>query len=278
MFLCDDISSTPPIFNYSRIFDWNTCVEQLADAFCAANLDNTHSVEQTYSQDPNKPQTRHPKSRGWGIQQLGRKIVLLREYDGHRRQTQKMSSRMAVAAMMALMLQWCTVGAAVFIASRSTRAGIGCRSLSYLLYATGSTVVWFTMVLSAIFRQQSARGSRSFRRRLRHLSAISNAFGKALAGLNTCWVVCICFLQFANVYNSCFCNSGILLRGVPNAFILLTFTEEDRHLMKKIWIVGVAISLASAAMFVAFVWLHQRRVGRCNNTNSVLTINVSRNT
>ncbi|KAF9781145.1 hypothetical protein BJ322DRAFT_254545 [Thelephora terrestris] len=53
--------------------------------------------------------------------------------------------RVFIASTLALGLQWGTAGAAVFIHYKSPPVGLGCRSLSFLLYAMTGTLSFFPL-------------------------------------------------------------------------------------------------------------------------------------
>ncbi|MCJ1439391.1 hypothetical protein MMC27_008785 [Xylographa pallens] len=55
------------------------------------------------------------------------------------------------SAMVALILQWGTTGAALMIAYLTPTKGLGCRSGAYLLYGTNATLAWFLLAMSSLF-------------------------------------------------------------------------------------------------------------------------------
>ena len=55
------------------------------------------------------------------------------------------------SAMVALILQWGTTGAALMIAYLTPTKGLGCRSGAYLLYGTNATVAWSLLAVSSLF-------------------------------------------------------------------------------------------------------------------------------
>lgn len=55
------------------------------------------------------------------------------------------------SAVLALVLQWGTTGAALMIAYLTPTKGLGCRSGAYLLYGTNATVAWSSLALSSLF-------------------------------------------------------------------------------------------------------------------------------
>ena len=58
---------------------------------------------------------------------------------------------MGFSAVLALILQWGTTGAAIIIAYLTPTKGIGCRSGAYLLYGINATVVWLLLAMSSLF-------------------------------------------------------------------------------------------------------------------------------
>ena len=55
------------------------------------------------------------------------------------------------SAILALVLQWGTTGAALMIAYLTPTKGLGCRSGAYLLYGTNATVAWSLLAMSSLF-------------------------------------------------------------------------------------------------------------------------------
>jgi hypothetical protein len=49
---------------------------------------------------------------------------------------------------------------------------------------------------------------------------------KVLAGANAIWIVLACALQFAGVYDNCWCNSAVISLG-PRAYVVMWSTEEE---------------------------------------------------
>ena len=60
-------------------------------------------------------------------------------------------SGIVFSAILALVLQWGTTGAALMIAYLTPTKGLGCRSGGYLLYGTNATVAWSLLAMSSLF-------------------------------------------------------------------------------------------------------------------------------
>jgi len=284
---------SPPIFNYSRLFSWESSVDQVATAFRAASeqTQDRKRVDGSVPWKSVRKRTRyyavHPDNR------VGTKAQVVAycrpSSHNHARHMWGLPiyARITIASLAALMLQWCTAGAAVLIMFNTPTRGLGCRSGSYLVYALASTLVWFMMVLSSLFAhyadlQPDSKTSlkRVIRSRLeanqsRQLSVTLNTSGKVLATLNTFWVLCCSTLQFANVFDTCYCNSSVTGLGVDKAFNVLLLTREDRTYVAGVWEGGVIMTLVSAGLFVIFVWVHERRTRWTNAIRKTLHFDVA---
>ena len=164
--------------------------------------------------------------------------------------------RFLVASIVALSLQWGTAAAAVIIVYFTPTVGLGCRSLSYLLYAGASTLVWMLLVTSSILthyfysqHQHLSRPQTRFLRCIRVLAILLRRVGKVLAICNVAVIIAACTLQFSNLYDECYCNSSVVgLRNHAYDVIIVAGSE-----LRGPWIGGVALSCGCAVLFVGFV-------------------------
>ena len=295
--LYDEICS-PPIFNYSRIFSWSMCVEQVADAFQGA----TEHAESKEPADPDREwkfvkdaaDTRmvHAENRKGSKSDVINYCKPSEAIQSSSIWGQGVFKRIAVASFMGLLLQWCTAGAAVIIVIFTPTTGLGCRSGSYILYGLGSTAVWFMMVSSSILGhystmsipelgavtksavlefsrrrvyraatlplQDDSSPSPLFQRLAGSLAVFLNALGKIIGALNALWIVCTCFLHFTNVFNRCFCNSSVYGHGVERAYNVLALTAQDKVDIQHVWVGGVAMTLISSGLFTGLIWMYHR--------------------
>ena len=81
--------------------------------------------------------------------------------------------------------------------------------------------------------------------------------GKILAAANTCFVLTTCAFQFANVYDSCYCNSSALGRG-SNAYTIIDYSKELAaiHQTQGIWVASLTLGIGSVLTFLCAIWLY----------------------
>jgi hypothetical protein len=113
-------------------------------------------------------------------------------------------SRLLIAPLTALFLQWAAAGAAVVIVWGTPTVGLGCRSTSCLLYAAASALSWTLLVVSSTLTHALAPTSNhasSASRLQPHLQSFvrlpaihPRRLGKLLATCNAFWVVVTCLL------------------------------------------------------------------------------------
>lgn len=141
--------------------------------------------------------------------------------------------------------------------SANFRQGLGCRSLSYLIYGALSIAIWMMLLTSSILAHYSAaysyRASLSARVALA-FSHLLRRMGKLLAIANSLWVVLTCIFAYSNFYDTCFCNSNII-RGNVDAYVTIIETTAQATLAKAAWIGGLVLACTSASAFVALVSL-----------------------
>lgn len=296
--LREEISS-PPIFNYSRFFSWNICVDQVAQAFhqaskCAENKTPVDSDNNVWVPNEDPRLKIHLDNRRGTKQQIIKYCspqLHASTVEARSRWGPDVIRRMVVASVLALMLQWCTSGAAIMVVWFTPRIGLGCRSGAYLLYAIGSTLVWMLLVASSVLSHYSItpssgykfnetiplasishshysalpiatseRSSTSAQRMAGYLAITLNILGKLVAVVNSIWIMCACIFQFANVFNTCFCNASVYGRGT-DSFVVLTLVgmapDMERNVMYA-WIGAVTMALVSVGLFVSFIWTYRK--------------------
>lgn len=148
------------------------------------------------------------------------------------------------------------------------RQGMGCRSLSYLIYGAVSTLIWMMLLISSILAHYAAlshskqellparvpeRESSPARVPLA-FSICLRRMGKLLAIANSLWVIATCILQYSDFYDTCFCNSSMISRGQA-AYVTIIETSAQAFLAKVAWYGALAMALTSAGAFVVFIFL-----------------------
>ncbi|KAF9461781.1 hypothetical protein BDZ94DRAFT_1262981 [Collybia nuda] len=252
---------TAPIYNYARFFPWVQAVEEVERVFRLADkqtripLSDDSEVgwedqEKTAGDlrirrmyTPSQVEARH----------LALKRTVLRKQN-HR--DQDVWSRIFLASILALSLQWGTTGAAIVAVWFTPTSGLGCRSGSYILYGGLSTVIWMMLVLSSILSRYSTATTKStfLTRTAAQLSIFLRRCGKVLAVFNTILVIASGIFQFSKFYDRCYCNSSVLGWGYK-AFFVMQFNQEDMDQVERAWIGGVALAAGTAALFAGFITL-----------------------
>ncbi|KAG2157267.1 hypothetical protein DEU56DRAFT_975432 [Suillus clintonianus] len=167
-------------------------------------------------------------------------------------------TRMALASCASLALQWGTAGGAFIVEWFTPTTGMGCRSLSYLIYGAVSTIIWMMLLISSILTHYSAAYSRQASLSARIAMAFSHCLrrmGKLLAIANTIWVTLTCIIQYSGFYDTCFCNSSMISRGRAAAYVTIIETTAQAALAKAAWIGALVLACTSASAFVALVAL-----------------------
>ncbi|KAL1747510.1 hypothetical protein HDZ31DRAFT_80355 [Schizophyllum fasciatum] len=286
--LYDDMHASAPIYNYARVFAWARAAETVAQTFAAASAKRKLKLPVARDgrpfQQPSKDVPR-PRQNREGT----RTDVEL--YCGLTRSVPQWVSgvwtRMALASVAGLALQWATTGSAVIIVWYTPTTGLGCRSGAYLLYGLLSTLVWLIMVLSSILAHystipsqpyigkagpsyempeaaassssalpsssvQSGRPQGAYPSISATLAIALRRTGKLLATANTCFVIVACVFQFSNFFNRCYCNSSVLAHGAA-AYDVMELTAGDISDLKSAWTGGVVLATVMAAGYTFFV-------------------------
>ena len=262
-----DATRTAPVFNYARIWEWWRTVEMIARAFehAGKNAENHIPVHGGPDQwvlpgdkHPNVP----PENRTGTVGEV-------RSYCGFpdlgEVPKQPIPSgvwgRIFVASLFALGLQWGITGSAVITMVFTPTIGLGCRSGTYILYGTVSTMIWLALLLSSYLAHRAgmrcdgvlkpgfnlanlAKGLATFLRRISIFSA----------GCNTLGIILACVFQFSNFYSTCYCNSSVLGRGSKAAYTIIAAGNFGYDQMKGGWIGGVV--LAGGCVLVFLFSLH----------------------
>ncbi|KDR69081.1 hypothetical protein GALMADRAFT_77794 [Galerina marginata CBS 339.88] len=260
-----DERATPPIFNYARFLPWVHDVMVISDIF--------HNVsERNHHHDPVIGVEWCDRKFDDGSQLTAfhvSKYCVQREGSDERPKRKwglddSVISRVCIASVLALMLQWGTTIAAVIIAWFTPTIGLGCRSGSYILYGLFSTLAWILLFMSSILTYYSTHNpARSFKRHsflsirsclFRWLAIFLRRLGKLVATTNAVWVVSTGLLQFSSFYDRCYCNSSVLGLG-KRAYNVINLTRDDAVNMRAAWIGGFSLAAAVAAIFAGFVTL-----------------------
>ncbi|KAK7062651.1 hypothetical protein VNI00_000139 [Paramarasmius palmivorus] len=264
--LYSDQYVTAPVFNYSRVFSWTTTVETVAAYFAEASdrakdsdpVDGTH----IWMPSENRNIRVRPENRMGSSLQVD-KYCTPDTPPSPKSFGSGVWSRVALASLMALGLQWGTAGAAILVVVQTPTTGLGCRSGAYLVYAGVSSLVWMMLVLSSVLAHyvstiESRKRPYGYRRSSYRIILATEAsnllrrLGKILATMNAVWIVLICLFQFSAFFDRCYCNSSVLGWGAAAAFAVMD-PSDDVSLMKAAWVGGVVLASGTAFLFLVFV-------------------------
>jgi hypothetical protein len=160
--------------------------------------------------------------------------------------------RVALATALALGLQWGTTGGAIIIHYWEYPIGLGCRTLSFLLYTALSTTAFFLFLASSILAHMSCppAGQEHLRRQspaLSHAAIICRWLGKVVAITSAISVLLACFFQAAGAFDTCFCASTTFDRGRVDVFIITNYLAKST--ISKYWFGGLGMASSVALLY-----------------------------
>ena len=168
--------------------------------------------------------------------------------------------RVAVAVLFALGLQWGTVGAAVIIHYWKPPVGLGCRSISFLMYGVAGTLAFFLCLASSILAHISRpqRGPaylRSWSQPWLNGGAVfCRNLGQILAVISGLGILLVCFFQSTGAFTNCYCASMTFDRGAHDvAFFMVNYVITPDVI--KVWIGGLVLAFSTAVMFGFSIYL-----------------------
>jgi len=164
--------------------------------------------------------------------------------------------RVAFATVLALVLQWSTTGATILIHLKTPPMGVGCRAMTFIIYGVTATLVFWFLLFSSILAHLA--GSKTPKRTalkdlIGCIATFTRWLGKVMAILNGLGILLSCIMQFAGVYDSCFCSSSIL-GGNPHGIV--SFTEDDvrKSEVYVFWIGGVIMAFGSSIAYAFAIY------------------------
>jgi len=167
--------------------------------------------------------------------------------------------RVAFAVILALGLQWGTTGAAVMIHLNTPPKGIGCRATTFTIFGSAATAAFLLLLLSSIFahmaRRQNVRERRSgLKSLIGCIATFTRWLGKFIAIMNGFGILLSCTMQFAGVYDNCFCSSTIF-GGNPNG--LVWFIEQDitGSEVYRYWIGGIIMAFGVSGLYTFAIYV-----------------------
>ncbi|KAJ7216598.1 hypothetical protein GGX14DRAFT_442128 [Mycena pura] len=253
-----DQEATAPIYNYSRFLPFAQVVEEIATAFhCATEKGNRRvPVNSAVRWEVGEGGSTHTASRRGSAAQIEEYCrappFVRRSHWG-----QGVFSRFFVASLAALVLQWSTSGASLMIVYFTPTVGLGCRSGAYLLYSVVATMIWAILVTSSILSHYATAYPKFSKPELAHRTAAQLAIflrrlAKLLATLNAAWIIAAFMLQFANFFDSCYCNSVVLGLGT-RARVNMVLDSSDIAAMKGVWVGGIVLAVVVSSFWWTFI-------------------------
>ncbi|KAF7335587.1 hypothetical protein MVEN_02213000 [Mycena venus] len=244
-----DEHRTPPVYNYARLFRWNAAVEAVYSGFSEASRRAAQRtpVEGTVWTVGDPEIEIHLENRHGSLEHVSNYIRGEVAFKNHWISS-SVVCRMFASAIFALLLTWGTVSAAMLLEWLTPTIGLSCRSGSYLMYASVSTIVWVLLVISSVLSSVPSPSPH-----LRQTAVCLRHSGKSLAVLNAAWILLICIFQFAGVYDTCWCDGSVLYLG-PRSYVVWILTPAD---IAEFWypVVGGTV-LASGTVFAFLTFIH----------------------
>lgn len=169
-------------------------------------------------------------------------------------------SRVALAMLLALGLQWGSVGAAVAIHYWKAPTGLGCRAMSFLMYGVAATVAFFLCLASTVLAHIS---------RLQHDptywvpwpqtylhggAVLCGHLGRGLAVVSGIGILVVCFFQSSGAFTSCYCSSVTFDNGFYDV-VLLTINYVIGPSVVRVWVGGLVLAFSTAVLFGFSVYL-----------------------
>ncbi|KAJ6592640.1 hypothetical protein B0H19DRAFT_1010213 [Mycena capillaripes] len=238
-----------PIYNYARLMSWSLAVEKIHAAFQVASsrAKDQLPVNSSVEWSKNNRDDLAPFNRRGSPAQVAEYI----QGRDHNLRHPDLGWRSFNSSILALSLTWGTIGPAILLDVALPTKGLGCRSGNRLVYGLLSTVVWAMLVISNRLSYNSIISTSQHGAATRSLSdkcaTILTRTAKILACINAIWIVLGCALEFASVYDSCWCNSTVLSLGY-RAYSVMLLTQND---ILKYW-----IPLVTSTVLATFVFVH----------------------
>ncbi|KAK1225417.1 hypothetical protein PQX77_011642 [Marasmius sp. AFHP31] len=272
-----DQYNSVPIYNYARLFTWTEAVWEVATCFSNAT-NRADSFEPVDSEmkwvEGNQldPSRILPENRRGTAVQVERYCFQSESLPSPLSHDSGAWTRLFIASLAGLGLQWGTTGAAFLTVYFTPTTGFGCRSGAYLIYAFVGTLVMVMLILSSILAHyapvcspydplrphlQSLKG-----RLLTWSSILLRRSGKTLGFCNAMWLITVCLFQITGFFGSCYCDGSVLGRGADKAFVVIELLDPDVKYMVTGWIGGMVLGVGTSILFIVFMNLI---IQKCTN-------------
>ena len=166
--------------------------------------------------------------------------------------------RVAFAAILAHVLQWGTTGASILIHIFTPPKGIGCRALTFILYGAAGTLAFWLLLLSSILGHWTRRTNERSRSGVKlftgYIAALTRWLGKFVAITNGLGILVACCMQFAGMYDNCFCSSTIF-GGDPNGLVKFLDPNVKGSEVYGYWIGGITLAFGMSGLYASAIYL-----------------------
>ena len=266
-----DEMKTVPVFNYARAFTWSLQAQHVLSLAKSAaakekqriTVDNCGPESGVASVRSEKLSTANANRIGTEEQNIGYCAATASTSFGslplytpgsESRWAPGIWERTTLAALFALGLQWGTTWGAIIIHYWSPPVGLGCHSMSFLLYSVASTAsMW--LCLTGTILAHAARPNHSSiswsswpQSRLGWGAVICGYLGKGLASASGIGIMIFCFLQSSGALTNCFCASTTFDKGVSDVFFMAINYTIGPDII-RMWIGGLVLAFSTALLF-----------------------------
>ena len=168
--------------------------------------------------------------------------------------------RMVFATILALALQWGTTGASLLIHLNTPPKGLGCRALTFIVYGVAGTLSFLLLFLSSILghsarlRQSIGEKRSGLKTLIGYSAAVTRRVGKTIAISNGLGILVACTLQFAGIYDNCFCSSTIF-GGDPNGLVSFTGPDIRGSEVYVTWIGGTVMAFGVSGLYIFGIYV-----------------------
>ena len=253
-----DESKANPIFNYSRTFVWSQIAEVIYTMArnAAVRAEGVASIHRPSSGPEVEVTT---KGRSWtAYEVIG--YCATENFEELSRWATGAWKRTALAAGLALGLQWGTTGAGLFIYYEMRPVGLGCRTTALLIYGILGTLSFLLLLASSILAQISRPrpGSRHRYSKLRFFqeaaAVLSRWLGKILGVIAGFWILVISLIQPLGFFNNCWCSSMTFDRAPQNVAFMMGGFVSQWEVCKDL-VGGLALAFVTVSFFGFSIYL-----------------------
>jgi hypothetical protein len=168
--------------------------------------------------------------------------------------------RVFFATVLGLGLQWATTGASVLMELETPPKGIGCRAMTYVLYGAAATVAFWLLLISSMLAHLAGHhditGQRSgLKAFIGYIATFMRWFGKFIAIANGFGILISCTMQFAGIYDNCFCSSTIF-GGDPNGLVwFIQAGDIKQSALYAAWIGGIIMAFGASGLYAFAIYI-----------------------